>query len=294
MIHLVRSRTAGTVPASLRGQKRLDRAGELLRLWRDHLLAGVAASPKWKTTYWKAGKNRLRLDAVGKCAYCESPTDVVAHGDVEHFRPKSIYWWLAYCLDNHLFACQICNQTYKGDSFPLAAGAVRMAGPAITGATTDVQLALLVDSFAPDPVAINQGLTLNAYVAACLAEQPGLPDPYKQDPEPFFRWEADTTNKEVWIRARTATAGNQFILQSCEQFMGLNREELRRWRWVLAYEQLANLREILQDLDQQGFAGPARTRTVEAMRQMMAADHPYAAMVRFFVHDAWNMALAIP
>jgi hypothetical protein len=261
----------------------------LLQLWRNHLNGGSRGSPKWKPSHWKAGKTRLRKDTMGKCAYCESPTDVVAHGDVEHFRPKSAYWWLAYCLDNHLFACQICNQTYKGDNFPLPAGTPPMTGPAITDATTDAELALLVDSFAPDPVDIALGHTLATFVAACSAEQAGLPGPYNEDPEAYFRWEADATNKEVWVRPRTASARHQFVAKSCEDFLGLNREELRRWRWVLAYEQLANLKGILQQLDLQGVQ--ARQLTVDAVRGMMAADQPYAAMVRYFVNDAWAMGL---
>ena len=291
MIKLSRLRTNATVPASLRGNKRRDKETELLQLWRDHLNGGSSGSPKWKTTYWKAGKTRLKKDTIGKCAYCESPTDVVAHGDVEHFRPKSVYWWLVYCLDNHLFACQICNQTYKGNNFPLPAGTPQMAEPAVTGATTDAQLALLVDSFAPDPVDINQAHTHNDFIALCQAEQAGLPDPYNEDPEPHFRWEADTTNKEVWIRARTASARHKFITESCEEFMGLNREELRRWRWVLAYEHLADLKGILHQLDLQGVAGQAKQLTEDAIRKMMVADQPYAAMVRYFVNDAWAMGL---
>lgn len=41
-----------------------------------------------------------------KCAFCEQKAEVLA---VEHFRPKSIYYWLAYSWDNLLLACQKCN-----------------------------------------------------------------------------------------------------------------------------------------------------------------------------------------
>ena len=80
---------------------------------------------------WKAAKPQLKLETGGKCAYCESPTDTVAHGDVEHFRPKSKYWWLAYCYDNYLYACQICNQVHKGDEFPIHATSGLWTGPAL-------------------------------------------------------------------------------------------------------------------------------------------------------------------
>jgi hypothetical protein len=85
---------------------------------------------------------------------------------------------------------------------------------------------------------------------------------------------------------------HEFITSSCEEFLGLNREELRRWRWVLAYEQLRDLRSILQELDQEGTTGGLAKQIAEgAIRRMTQADHPYAAMVRYFVNVEWAMAL---
>ena len=58
------------------------------------MIEGRIGGPlEFKSTVWKAGKPQLKRETGGKCAYCESPTDTVAHGDVEHFRPKSKYWW---------------------------------------------------------------------------------------------------------------------------------------------------------------------------------------------------------
>jgi len=42
----------------------------------------------------------------GKCAFCEQK---IEFPQVEHFRPKNIYYWLAYSWDNLLFACLGCN-----------------------------------------------------------------------------------------------------------------------------------------------------------------------------------------
>ncbi len=41
-----------------------------------------------------------------KCAYCESKERRL---QVEHFRPKSKYYWLAYSWDNLLLSCSACN-----------------------------------------------------------------------------------------------------------------------------------------------------------------------------------------
>lgn len=51
-----------------------------------------------------------------KCAYCERPLG--DSGDIDHFRPKSLYPWLAFEWVNLLYACKTCNQS-KSDKFPL-------------------------------------------------------------------------------------------------------------------------------------------------------------------------------
>lgn len=51
-----------------------------------------------------------------KCAFCEQRSEVP---QVEHFRPKSKYYWVAYSWDNLLLACSSCN-TSKGKVFELA------------------------------------------------------------------------------------------------------------------------------------------------------------------------------
>jgi uncharacterized protein (TIGR02646 family) len=80
----------------------------------------------------KSVKNALQKAQYGKCAFCESKVSHIAYGDVEHFRPKAGYrqgpddplvrpgyYWLAYEWSNVLFCCQLCNQRFKGNQFPL-------------------------------------------------------------------------------------------------------------------------------------------------------------------------------
>lgn len=44
-----------------------------------------------------------------KCAYCEKKLlDTDLH--IEHYRPKSVYYWLAYSWDNLLLSCGQCNR----------------------------------------------------------------------------------------------------------------------------------------------------------------------------------------
>jgi uncharacterized protein (TIGR02646 family) len=73
------------------------------------------------STYWGNADVRGALWAMHgrSCAYCDRELPGNDRGDVEHFRPKSIYWWLAYRFDNYLLACSVCNSAYKGEKFPL-------------------------------------------------------------------------------------------------------------------------------------------------------------------------------
>jgi len=56
------------------------------------------------------------------CAYCQHALPYDHPGDVEHFRPKSIYPWLKYAYDNYFLSCNTCNSGRKRTEFPLARG----------------------------------------------------------------------------------------------------------------------------------------------------------------------------
>jgi uncharacterized protein (TIGR02646 family) len=74
----------------------------------------------------------------GKCAFCEAKINHISYGDVEHFRPKAGYrqhsddplgrpgyYWLAYEWSNLFLSCQLCNQRFKKNTFPLEDAAQR-------------------------------------------------------------------------------------------------------------------------------------------------------------------------
>ena len=60
-------------------------------------------------------KRELESIYHGKCAFCEMK---VEQYHVEHYRPKTIYYWLAFSWDNLLMACSTCNVN-KGPNFEL-------------------------------------------------------------------------------------------------------------------------------------------------------------------------------
>lgn len=60
-------------------------------------------------------KDALKLIYHNKCAFCERKTFAP---QVEHFRPKSLYWWLSYSWDNLLRICPNCN-VFKSNNFEI-------------------------------------------------------------------------------------------------------------------------------------------------------------------------------
>lgn len=57
-----------------------------------------------------------------KCAFCEQKISICTNNlledcssTVEHYRPKSHYYWLAYSWDNLLWCCHRCNQNKAND-----------------------------------------------------------------------------------------------------------------------------------------------------------------------------------
>ncbi len=81
----------------------------------------------WFEEAYKSVRSVLHQRQHSKCCYCEQ-IQVPLHNDVEHYRPWSRYWWLAWNWDNLLFACRACNQVGgKLDSFPLSSGSAPLA-----------------------------------------------------------------------------------------------------------------------------------------------------------------------
>lgn len=108
---------------------------DLVRAGKEHareLCAAYEANPEIyrsgvqkmviRATIYQSVKPELEACHHGKCCYCETPLD--ANSEVEHWRPKSKYYWLAYSWDNLLYSCSFCNKK-KLHQFPLADPAAR-------------------------------------------------------------------------------------------------------------------------------------------------------------------------
>ena len=124
MIRIVKPRTP---PAVLRTEGRAAA--------REHCEAfdrGEGVKVRSRIYRHPSVKAALRKAQHDKCAFCESRFSHVGYGDVEHFRPKAGYqqrasdpltrpgyYWLAYDWNNLFLSCQLCNQRFKRNLFPL-------------------------------------------------------------------------------------------------------------------------------------------------------------------------------
>jgi hypothetical protein len=88
--------------------------------------AAVASGAKVDFSGYDIVKEALFAMQHRKCCYCEKLEEQPKYRDVEHYRPKALYWWLAWTWENLLFVCVDCNREHKRDVFPLSPGDARL------------------------------------------------------------------------------------------------------------------------------------------------------------------------
>lgn len=272
MIPLTRIRTPQAINVKYRGVSKTEKDKELMFAQRNYL-NNPTIKISFNSAFWKSAKTRLKKDSSGKCAYCEANTEVVAHGDVEHFRPKSIYWWLAYTFDNYLYACQICNQIYKSDNFPI--GAAVIPEPTIKAETTDTEIEQLKGNISPDPLDIDHNYKLEDFINHHRAEKAFLLNPYFDDPAVFFAYVADDITEEVKI-IPTLPEYDAYV-KAAEDFYGINRIELQNFRYQV-FRQFRIYKHTLKDT-----ISPDLKTEVENQILLMKSDkYLFAGMCRYF------------
>ena len=156
---------------------------------------------------------KLALSKIyhSKCAFCEQRIEA---WQVEHFRPKSIYYWLAYSWDNLLCICPNCNSA-KGNRFEVGQNRI------------EYYEAHLQNIHA-------LGKEYNEL------EQPMLFNPEQEDPEPEIRFAFD--GSIISDNPRIA-----YTIQLCK----LNRDKLKDWRKEILDDFHRELNEeIVQHPDQ--------------------------------------------
>ncbi len=270
MIPLTRDRTQ--VHNQFTGTQLVTSSLNLLEQQRDKL-RGNQSKHKFQTSLWGKAKPQLLKESNNKCAYCESPLAVVAYGDVEHYRPKSRYWWLAYCLDNYLVSCAICNQKFKSNHFPKKNG--KLSAPRVRQNSKNSTLRTMAKTIAPD--AASQS-SVNAFTLRAKQEGAWLLNPYVDNPSAHFAWHADLIIQEVELIPANQSPDTQQIVNEAKTRYGLDRSQLRRSRFntFLSYY---GLKLSLQN--------PATPNSLKQQQQnliqiMLQDQYPYAGMIRFF------------
>jgi uncharacterized protein (TIGR02646 family) len=206
-------------------------------------------------------KDALRKAQHDKCALCESKITHIAYGDVEHFRPKAGYrqdpdealvqpgyYWLAYEWSNLLFCCQLCNQQFKGNHFPLA-----------------------------DPA--RRARTHRDDVSR---EEPLLINPSIEDPADFLEFRENVV-RAIDDNPRGIATIKVFGLDRGE----LDGHRLRRFSWfrllIPHVEKLIHTRDTIAELIEEDPTPKRRKDLAEAeaaLEQFLGDSAEYAAMIR--------------
>ena len=283
MIRLRRSQSKTDIHANFHGEKKRTFEKELL-INQRRIRRSEIQKHTFNSNRWKPAKEQLFAETGGKCAYCEAPTSVAAFGDVEHYRPKSIYWWLAYCYDNYLVSCQICNQRFKKDDFPIQNR--KMQAPIIRRNTTDNFITNKVGTIAPDPLNAAQ---VSAFVRLHQQERPLLLNPYFDDPDEYFAWRADdvlreievtpnSENFQVEVIIKTENPDVERIAEASIRYYGLNRTELKNYRYNV-YKHYSTYR---QTLEYDHIPPEVQRISRNAIERMKSPGEPFAGMIRYF------------
>ncbi len=272
MIQLQRVRDATVIPSSFRGATPRNRLVKLMQLAQQQIAAGEPVKLKVDSK-WGVTKDQLLAESLQKCAYCETPTSVVAFGDVEHYRPKSVYWWLAYVYDNYLASCAVCNQKFKGARFEH--DGPRWLAPAITAHTTEAEMKTMAKELIPDPL---NAAAVTAFEAAHRAEKPWIVNPYIDDPDEVFAWQVIAGIQEVEVVPATGVADADRYVDAAERIYGINRPELKRLR----FKHYNMYRTFRLTADAAGVPAEIRDMNLEMIELLQAAESQYAAMIRYF------------
>jgi hypothetical protein len=259
------------------------RRNDNLKLFRN----GLGGDAKPESTVWKAAKPQLKAESFGKCAYCEAPTSTVAHGDVEHFRPKDVYWWWSYCYFNYAYGCQVCNQSNKGVKFPLRVDGVKIPAPVEPTPLDDTTIGALIDTLVPNPFDGDASAAMVAFRTSITGEGALLVDPYEDVAESFFRYSVKSGTKEVHIISAATTGKPSLRAKATIDVLGLNREELVGHRYKI-YSTL----ELARIVYEAAPTAAMKTQAEALLRDAMAPDADHTGMARYFVLKRWKLPIA--
>ena len=277
MIKLERTRTQVVINPVFTGVRRIENNKKLIQ---EHIeiIKKIKEKHQWDSSIWGKSKVQLLIESKNKCAYCEAPLKAVAYGDVEHYRPKSIYWWLAYCYENYLVSCTLCNQAFKKDKFPLADAKKKLNGPVLKENLTDQEIENLAINLNPDPINESEGMPYSEFFEVLKGEYALLVNPYYEEPEMLFEYSVENIKKEVTIVIKQDIENAKKIHKAIVENYGLNRLELSqlRYEWYDLY--YTHKLVLTEDTVSKNL----KDRAIQKINELKLDHSPFAGMIRYF------------
>lgn len=205
--------------------------------------APVPTSPKEVKDFYKADDVRTQLweDQHYKCAYCESRISK-EYKDVEHYRPKSKYYWLGHDWNNLLYSCEICNRSYKKTKFPLKNEANRVTAPGCL----DGEEPLIINPAFDDPA---NHIRFNRHIMV------GITDEGKETINMF-----QLNDRRVLVNDR-------------EQLFDLYKKEKDKLKIAQKMKLLTDSEEMIQEINK------AIQLCLQSIQQYQSPDTPYSGML---------------
>jgi uncharacterized protein with PIN domain len=277
MIKLSRTRTEAAIAPIFVGKQRIQLNKKLMEVQRD-ILKGSTDKHEWDSSIWGKSKTQLLKESSNKCAYCEAPLKAVAYGDVEHYRPKSVYWWLAYNYENYLASCTLCNQAFKKDHFSLLNQGAKLRGPAITKTTTKAKIDLLAAKINCDPLTEKEGMPFKDFLVSHKKEKALLVNPYYDEPDKIFGYTVDDALQEVEIYVLKTVMNASAIQTAIVDDYGLNRLELKQLR----YEWYDNYVTFKITLKESNISSTLRKRIEKKIERFKKPISPFSGMILYF------------
>ena len=147
-----------------------------------------------------------------KCAYCEAAYNITGSMEVEHYRPKSLYYWLAADWSNLLPSCNHCNNG-KRSKFPLQDPQKQATKPG----QEKREEALLLNPSDPRPSRRpDRHLTFNPQDGSIQAiAQRGTPSPFGTASIAVYR----LTHSGLSAARRDWTTRLRWHIQNCQKAM---------------------------------------------------------------------------
>jgi uncharacterized protein (TIGR02646 family) len=212
----------------------------------------------------------------GKCAYCESPIRATQPMDVEHWRPKSLYPFLAAEWTNLLPSCIDCNRR-RTHKIPMP-----------DGSTREIALGKL-DDF-PLPAGVKRASTRKELDN----EQPLILHPCEDDPTEHLEF-----TQQAVVRAKPGKArGEESIRVYALNRMGLVHERYERklivGRHIHVIRILAAAWERERNKKRQALFEDLIAYEMSAIRTMCQESQPYCQFVRQLVDEFLASADGLP